>query len=663
MIGDLDRPMLALGLPPDGFSWVVLILGAGLVLFQLLAHPRLRERLTLTDKRWLLALAPAAVLASWAYFHIYLHGIPRIIDATSYLLEARTIASGGFTFEVLEPTASFRGRFLLHHPADPTRLGVIFPPGYPVLLSLGVLLNAVDWVGPALAAALVLLTFELARYLTDNRTIGLLAALFSLLSATLRYHTADTMSHGWAALLATTVVYGACRVGSARTSDSPRPTCMSLLAWACLAGTAAGLLIATRQLTGAVFAAAGAFFFVRAKRFGGRALFAYALCALPGCLLLLAHQKALTGSAWLSPQFEYYRLSDGPPGCFGVGLGKGCHYEHGDVVSRHGGGLDLYWAVKNTLHRLHWFSLDVANFEPLALLVPPWLWLNRRRPEAQPLLAVAALLPLAYALFYFQGSYPGGGARFFVALLPVSHVALAAMLYRYRAVPAGLGLCLIGFAVHGTFSHQALAAGVDHELAAIIHDEHRPALRGTAHSQPRFVDFDHRFNLLFEPGRRGEQAERWVARDTRDDRKRLLIASTSAGVRPQPQPYAFESEHDWPVLQIQDAWVQPVHLADDCVSGGRALAVRASNATARVTLEATGVPAGRYEVVVRMWSPGAGCTERPLGARRLPARLNVTLSELEIRRGGQSEPALVYIDQLRVWPAASPTSMPPDGDL
>ena len=47
---------------------------------------------------WLAALCLIALGLSDGYVHFYLRGGPRIIDATSYWLEARTIATGSFSF-------------------------------------------------------------------------------------------------------------------------------------------------------------------------------------------------------------------------------------------------------------------------------------------------------------------------------------------------------------------------------------------------------------------------------------------------------------------------------------------------------------------------------------------------------------------------------------
>ena len=113
---------------------------------------------------WLALLCVLAFALSSAYVTYYLRGGPRIIDATSYFLEARSIAAGSFSFHAPDPTAAFRGRFLLAS-SDGHRLGVIFPPGFPLVLSLGVLLGVPLLVGPALGALLVAATYGLARAL------------------------------------------------------------------------------------------------------------------------------------------------------------------------------------------------------------------------------------------------------------------------------------------------------------------------------------------------------------------------------------------------------------------------------------------------------------------------------------------------------------------
>ena len=100
------------------------------------------------------------------------------------------------------PRASARG---ICSSPPPDRLSGIFPPGYPLLLAPAFLVGAPMLVGPLLAARLVVATWLLARELALERGrrprrepsgSARVAAGLSILSAALRYHTADALPYG-----------------------------------------------------------------------------------------------------------------------------------------------------------------------------------------------------------------------------------------------------------------------------------------------------------------------------------------------------------------------------------------------------------------------------------------------------------------------------------
>ena len=194
------------GLPADPIAWAALALAVVLALAGLVKGGRVGKVLGSVRPAWWVAiLAGCAACLSAGYVSVYLRGGPRIIDATSYFLQARALATGQLAFDVPVPLASFNGRFLVAPPAGGA-LAVIFPPGYAAILAVGFLWGAPLAIGPLLAAGLVVATYDLARCVTDRREVALLAAALSVVCAALRYHTADTMSHGWAALLTTVSV-------------------------------------------------------------------------------------------------------------------------------------------------------------------------------------------------------------------------------------------------------------------------------------------------------------------------------------------------------------------------------------------------------------------------------------------------------------------------
>ncbi|WP_437288702.1 hypothetical protein [Sorangium sp. So ce406] len=643
------------------------------------------------------ALAVVAALISAAYVAVYLRGGPRIIDATSYWLEARAMAAGHLAWPLDEPAASVLGRFLVRSdaaahgaaalsaaspvgaaPSDVDHVAVIFPPGYPALLALGFLAGAPLAVGPLLAAALAIATYDLAaRFAPEDPAaaggaaripfVPVVAALFSALCAALRYHTADTMSHGLAALCFTVALSSARRaLDEARGAATRAPTGRldPAVRAAALAGLAAGWLAATRPPSALALAAALLLVLLPgsargpaaagpreggpaprpAPRLGGLAA-AMVIGALPGLALLAAHQRAATGGL-ASSQAAYYAVSDGPPGCFryGFGAGVGCLGEHGDFV-RHNlaEGYGFLAVAGTTLRRLKLHLVDALNAEPLALLVIVGAAIALRRPRSRPL-AIAPLLQIAaYAPFYFDGNYPGGGARFFADVLPIEHVlaAMAALALVERGVvepparegrgPAGrpraqlaaalvaAALALAGFAFRAGFDHAALR---DREGGLPMFDPAAAARAGVARGLV-FVDTDHGFNLGFDPAPgdvavlryRGDALDRmaWEARGRPPAyRYRFAIPDDGGLAAVSIAPLVFdgfdgpgdavpgkaqrdaviEGESLWPPRAQRDAWALPEHAGGTCASGGRILAVHAAAGGAATASDAASAASG-----------------------------------------------------------------------
>ena len=595
----MNSPYTTLGWPPDGVAWAAL--GAACALVPLL-HARARRALgsALKIELVLPALAIGAALLSAGYVAHYLRGGPRIIDSTSYYLQARAIAHGYFAFPVATPLGSFGGRFLL--PAAPHSLAVIFPPGYATVLAAGFLLHAPMLVGPVLAALIVLLTYSLARELSGRTDVARIAAGLSMLCAALRYHTADTMSHGLCALL---LCAGTLTAVRARRWD------------ALLSGLALGWLIATRPVSGAVGVVLALCLLERSAR--RWAWFAVGL--VPGIALLLCYQRSATGSFFASTQLAYYALADGPPGCFryGFGSGIGCLYEHGDYVrARLESGYGLREALSVTVRRLAVHSIDIANAAPLALLCPVGAWLARADRRVRVLFYACLGFMLAYAPFYFDGSYPGGGTRLFADLLPLEHVLLAIALARLEWGAIALPLSLAGFALHASFTHRALAereggrpmfetevlrsAGVDRGLI--------------------FVDTDHGFNLGHDPGQLDAHSHVVVARHEHDahdwwlwnqlGRPPAFHYSYDAGANTahgELTPYLpalgsasalrFEAEAEWPPLAVDQGWIQPDFVP--CASNGRGLRFHPGSPSTITALEfELPLPAHRAPRILRL---------------------------------------------------------------
>ncbi len=604
------------GLPREPAELLALVAAALL----LLAAPRLAR---VRDRVFVTGAACLAAALSALYVVFYLRGGPRIIDATTYFAEARALAEGHLSFELREPAASTMGRFLVRAGDGGDRAAAIFPPGYPAVLALGFLARAPLAIGPLLAALLVVATWGLARRVAPDRPdIARTAAAISVACAALRYHTADTMSHGLAALC----FAGALALGFSAFDAEASP---KRARWAAAgAGALAGWLTATRPATALALVATVVIAFAASSerpRSGAAKmlLVSAAIGAIPGLALLVAHQHAATGAWFVSSQRLYYEVADGPSGCFAYGFGPrvGCLNEHGDFVRAHlTGGYGALEAIGTTLRRLRLHLVDAANAEPLFVFVLAGGWLARKLRRGRILVVAIVAQIVIYAPFYFDGNYPGGGARLFADVLPAEHVlfgiAAGEVARRARdgapralAAAVPVALALVGFAFRAGFEHAALR---DREGGRPMFEPRELASRGITRGL-LFFSTDHGFDLAFDPDadpRTGVAAVRlrgdgidtlaWIERG-RPPAFVYDYGVESGAVRIAPwkpvvdanDAFAIEGESLWPPLAQHAARAAVEFASGTCASSGRILAVHPDGPHASVRLELPRALAGR----------------------------------------------------------------------
>ncbi|HEY5958278.1 MAG TPA: hypothetical protein VIV60_17055, partial [Polyangiaceae bacterium] len=273
----------------------------------------------------------------------------------------------------------------------------------------------------------------------------------------------------------------------------------------------------------------------------------------------------------------------------------------------------LAQAAYVTLLRLRWHSLDVLNFEPLVLLVVAAVIDATRRARARLLVGATVGVMLGYLPFYFDASYPGGGARLYVDIIPLEHALVAGWLMRKRhgssaLIPAGtvaagrawrrfldvrwvIPMSLLGFALHGAFEHRQLR---DRDGGRPMFEANVLARAGVRRGLV-WVDTDHGFLLGHDPALRDPQRDVVVLRRHGDAHDRVEwealgrppafryrfdpMAPNAAGtIEPVMEPTIaaltrFEAEAEWPALAVEHGWVRPVYPPNDCTSGQRGLAI------------------------------------------------------------------------------------------
>lgn len=579
------------GLPDDP----VAIAATALAALLLLLRAGRRGPRSLSTRALLLLSAAIATALSLGYVEVYLRGGPRIIDATTYFLQARTYAAGQLGFSPPGPEASHIGRFLL--PMPDGRLSAIFPPGYPALLALGFLMRAPLLVGPLLAAALTVGTYWLARAAFGDERVARLAAVMSVACAALRYHTADTMAHGWCALLGL-----ACLLGLIHEDRR--------LGW--LGGLCLGALAATRPVTalaiGSTLLLALPFWHSSWAERWAR-LKGFSLASI-GIAAFLWQQYAVTGELWASSQVRYYELADAP-GCYRWGLGAsvGCPGEHGPFVAAHlPNGYGIVEAAATTLRRLYTHLSDAGNIELFGLALPVALIVGRRHRAVRLFGAAIALQIVLYAGFYFDGNYPGGGARMFADVLPLEHALLAWLATRVNLRAAVLPVMLVGFGVHTSFDHAQLA---DRDGGRPMY-EATFARKRASEGALVFVQSDHGYALGHDPSRRDLLVVRhradaldyfaWTSAG-RPEAFRYEFDFVHPGSQPALVPYEpvrssrFEMEHQWPPFALVGAAVsrQP---GSRCEGWGLSLTSNGGVGRAQVSLWVE--RAGRQRVRARV---------------------------------------------------------------
>jgi len=393
-------------------------------------------------------LAGLGLLSARLISFAWLDDIPHVMDEIAYELQARMYAVGRIAGEVPSPLSAFNQWFV----EDRGQRYGIFPPGWPAVLALGHLLGASRWVNPLLHGFTVLAVGHLGRRIGGER-VGQLSALLYGFCPQALLMAASSMSHTLAALLAVLSLSPCVSWSLMPMQQRMQMRAVQVAAHAARAGLALGWLAATRPLCGAVIGVCCAAVLLRELARGGLWLaHAWALPALcVPVLAFLAYNHALTGDALLLPQTRYFESHIPPiageefryaPHCNSLGFGV----EHGCEITYGSFGHTPQKALVNTGRNLiTWLSL-AAGGGMLALAALCALLLRSTRSMAALLLAPAALVVPAYALYWYVGTCYG--ARFYHVALPfgllASALGLTALYQRSRsgklsALVLGLG--------------------------------------------------------------------------------------------------------------------------------------------------------------------------------------------------------------------------------
>jgi hypothetical protein len=357
------------------------------------------ERLTSRPRLMAAAAACVAIAATVCTALIassLLERIPHVQDSVADLFQAKTLALGRLWVPQPKLPAFFTEEFIPNH--DGRWFGK-YPPGWPVLLTAGVLLHAPWLVDPVLAGADVFLIYLIGRE-AYSRPIGLLAALLTLSSPFFLFLGGSFMPHTATLFYLSGAAYLFIR-WSNRASSGERagpPAARLLLP----AGFLLGMGLITRQLDGVAFALPFAVLLVPSlRRRDLRPALLLALGAIVPLAAMVLYDWDLTGSPLTSPYALWWPFDK-------VGFGR--HVGLSGFTPA--GGL---WNTSINLQMLLAHLFGWPFYLTLALAAVPFLTGRANRWDALFLASALAIIT-AYVAYWNPGTM--FGPRYYYTAIP-----------------------------------------------------------------------------------------------------------------------------------------------------------------------------------------------------------------------------------------------------
>ena len=334
-------------------------------------------------------------LFSAGYNYLVFDHVPHIHDEISALFHGRILLSGHFT----APSPPARESFDFPHTINNGRWYSMYPPGWPLLLALGVLIRAPWLINPILGGLTILLLFFLGLEIHGRRT-GILAAILGSVSIWLLLMSATMMSHP-----ASMVFNGVFLLFFFRSLKKPD------IRNGLLAGLAFGIAYLVRPYNTLVFSLP--FLLVLAWRllreFKARWKNALAMI-LPAALcggFFLFFNVMTTGHAFTPGYLVYH----GPQYAVIFGRPATLDYDFTPLVAAIQIGENMA-AINNYLFGWPLTSLWLLLFA---------IWAGRARPRERgpDVLLLCGFLSLTVGFYFFWGSFVVIGARMFFDALPL----------------------------------------------------------------------------------------------------------------------------------------------------------------------------------------------------------------------------------------------------
>jgi 4-amino-4-deoxy-L-arabinose transferase-like glycosyltransferase len=369
--------------------------------------------------------------------------VPHVEDEMAYVWQAQVFAHGHLTV----PTPRFPQNMQVPFVVDANgQRFAKYPPGWPMVLALGLLLGIRTWVNPLLGGLAIWLTFRLGQKVFGTAT-GLLAALLTLVSPFFLVISGSLDSESWSLVL--TLSFLIAWVDSFDLGHVSMPTGEKhSLRWmsVSVAGLSLGLLILTRPLTALAVALPfflhGLLLLWRGDSGVRLRVLAIGLISLLVGSLFLAWQYKMTGNPFTNLYtlwWSFDRVGFGP----GIGLEPGGH--------------NLYFGLQNTKALIIDTNKDLFGWGNFSWLFLPFgLWAVRRNRATWLLTGIFISLMVAY-VFYWASALHYGPRYYYEGIFALTLVSAAGILWLAGSFRAKgwrrLRVGLVGLVLTGLLSY------------------------------------------------------------------------------------------------------------------------------------------------------------------------------------------------------------------
>lgn len=347
-----------------------------------------QESYTHKDLYALIGVSFLVFFASCATHLWVLQGFPNSADEFDYLYQAHTFAGGRLSNPAHEMQQVLSPFYVLTHNE---RVFTLFPPGWPLILTIGVLLGIPQWINPILSAFIVLVLFFVAK-LFAGRKIAWFSVLFLSLSPTFLFHAASYFSHTTCLLLILLCVLFL-QLGWER----------QRLSLAIFAGFFAAFAFITREMTATALLVLPVLWSLWKSPSRSRFLLGLFIGAAPLIAFYLFYNEALTG-VWFKPiRF----LTESERIGFGERIIRVFDYVEVDVF----GPAEAFQFTLRNLGRLLGWTFPAL---PLLALWGSWQFWNKHWTRLFTLMIL--MLIIAYFFYPTEGGHQYGPRFYFESL-------------------------------------------------------------------------------------------------------------------------------------------------------------------------------------------------------------------------------------------------------